>query len=116
MKKTLKDKVFLPADNILQNAKIYAELLDWVVSGLAVRVTKYMSRNHIIRATRKTYGKKIVRGNVEITLVIGKPNYAEREYIKNVILFENKKAKFPMEGVVVKLYHPKKKKLQGRKK
>lgn len=97
----------MPASNVTRNGKVYAEILDWVVSGKAIRCTKYVAKNHIIRATRKTYGKKIVaRDNVEVTLVIGKPNYAEREYIKNVL----SKEKFPVKGVVVKLYIPKERK------
>jgi hypothetical protein len=102
------EKIFTPAKNVLTNGKVYAEILDWVISGKASRATKYMAKNHIIRATRTRYANKFGQGNIEITLSIGKPNFAEREYIKNVL----SKEKFPMQGVVVKLYNPKKTKLK----
>lgn len=70
---------------------------------------KILGDNEIIRAKRKTYksfGKKPQkRGNVEIILTIGKPNYSERSFIKSL-----KKAgeKFPVKHVMLK-FAPKKK-------
>ena len=40
-----------------------------------------------------------------MTVTIGRPNFAEREWIKQM---QKYKEKFPMEGVVIKLYNPKK--------
>ena len=56
--------------------------------------TKYIDKNFIVRATRKLYkirskkngvARRIIdkRSNAEILLTIGKPNYLEREFIKN---------------------------------
>jgi len=50
----------------------------------AVKATKYLAPNHIVRATRKNYkhsgGPK--DATIEIILTIGRPNYAEREFVK----------------------------------
>ena len=104
-----KEKIYTRADNVGLNGKLYAEILDWVVSGKAIKVTKWMTNNHIIRATRTRYGGKFNNKNVEITLSICKPNFAEREWLKNT---QDKNVKFPLKGVVVKLYNPKKGKLK----
>ena len=49
----------------------------------AMKATKFLSDKQIVRASRRTFGGKIHKvGNVEIVLVLGKPNYAERESIK----------------------------------
>lgn len=49
----------------------------------AVKATKYESEKQVVTATRRLYGGKInKRGNVEILLKIGRPNYAERKFIK----------------------------------
>lgn len=73
----------------------------------AVRATKYFAPNHIIRATRKSYD---FRGGpkdttVEIVLTIGKPNYAEREFVKKC-----KKAGEPFPVKKVQLRFPMKRK------
>lgn len=88
----------------------YTEIIEALVSDKdrVIKATKYVSPNFIVRATRKTYGKKILKGNIELYLTIGKPNYAEREFIKQC-----KKAKlpFPVKPIVLKVYSPKKNKL-----
>lgn len=65
----------------------------------AIRATKYLSEKQIIRAVRRTYGGKIIKGNTEIVLTMGKPNYQEREFIKNC-----KKAGegFPVKKIQIK--------------
>ncbi len=79
-----------------------------------IKATKYISPKEIIRATRKLWGKKIVKGqNIEITLTIGKPNYAEREMIK---LCQKAGETFPIKMVVCKLYNAKKKVLKPKSK
>ena len=65
-----------------------------------VRATKYVSENFVITATRKRYGGKILkRNNVDIVLKIGRPNFAEREFIKDC-----KKAgePFPIKKIQIK--------------
>lgn len=55
----------------------------------------------IVRATRILYnGKASEQGNMEIRLTIGKPNYAEREFIKDC-----KKAGEPFPVERVQLMH-----------
>jgi hypothetical protein len=62
--------------------KSISDLAEIILEGGAVKATKYFSDKLIVRATRRTYGGKIVKGNTEIVLTIGKPNYEEREFIK----------------------------------
>lgn len=68
--------------------------------------TKYIDKDFIIRATRKLHLRKIdKRGKVEIVLTIGKPNYLERDFIKQC-----KKAgeSFPVKKIQLK-FPPKQK-------
>jgi len=65
----------------------------------AKQVTKYLNHNRIIRATRRTYGGKIVPGNVEIVFTVGKPNYREREFIK---LAEKAGERFPIRKIQIR--------------
>lgn len=75
-----------------------------------IKATKYISPKEIVRATRKTYGKKIRHGNIEIHLTIGRPNYAEREFIK---LCQKAGEPFPIKKIQLKYCNPKKK-LRGK--
>lgn len=68
--------------------------------------TKYLDERLIVRATRRAHKRKFnVRDNVEIVLTIGRPNYAERAFIRAC-----KKAKepFPVKKIQIK-FVPKKK-------
>ncbi len=72
-----------------------------------IKVTRFVGEKQIVRATRKLYGKKIRKaGNIEITLVIGKPNYAERELIKDL----KKKGANIINHTMLKTYNPKRQK------
>lgn len=44
--------------------------------------TKYLDEKTIVRASRKVFKGKFSKGNVEIILTFGKPNFKEREFIK----------------------------------
>jgi hypothetical protein len=90
----------------------YNEVCDEIVKGGVIKATKYISPVFIIRAVRKLFGKKITRGNIEIVLTIGKPNYTEREFIK---LCKKANEPFPIKKVQLKFYNPVKNKLKGRK-
>lgn len=70
-----------------------------LMKGGAVRATKFLSENQVVRAVRRTYGGKIVKGNTEILVTIGKPNWKERDFINKC-----KKAKesFPVKKVQIK--------------
>lgn len=65
----------------------------------AVRATKYLSENQIVRAVRRTYGGKIVKGNTEVLITIGKPNFQEREFIK---ILKKSKEPFPVKKIQIK--------------
>lgn len=90
----------------------YNEVVEAIVhnpSAKVVRATKYISPTQVVRATRKVYGGKLINGNIELVLTIGKPNYVEREFIK-----ECRKAgePFPVKNIQLKLLNPKAKKLK----
>lgn len=72
----------------------------------AWKATKFLSEKQIVRASIKTFNRKISKvGNVEIILTLGKPNFAEREFLKQC-----KKAGEPVPVKKVQLkYLPKKK-------
>lgn len=94
------------------------EVCDAIIEGGAIKATKYVDHKMIVRGVRKTfrvYGRKPRKGeNIEIHLTIGKPNYAEREFIKKYRNKHPAKA-FPLAGVVVKNPKTKKNKPVGRK-
>ena len=71
----------------------------------AWKVTKYYSEKYTARATRQLYNKKIHNGKIEIRFTIGRPNFKEREFIKQC-----KKAgePFPVKKIQIK-YPPKRK-------
>ena len=75
-----------------------------------IKATGYINPKLIIRAVRKTWGRKLPRKgqNVEITLTIGRPNYAEREFIKTL---KEAKEPFPVKKVQLKFYNPKPRKI-----
>lgn len=90
-------------------------VIEPVLYGDAVKATKYISRKSIIRATRKRFHKRILtltNHNAEITLTVGKPNFIEREFIKDCIKAGEP---FPVKKVQLKLYNPPKKKLKPNK-
>ncbi len=80
--------------------------------GDVVRATKYISPTLIVRGVRTRVGKKILSGNIEVTLTIGKPNYLERDFIK---LCKKAGEPFPVKKVQLKMYSPPRKKLKRNK-
>lgn len=84
------------------------QVLRHVLSFSAIkRATKFVSEREVVRATRihcKALGQKPRKGsNVEIRLTVGKPNYAERVFIKNCLAANEP---FPVKKVQLK-YFPK---------
>jgi hypothetical protein len=68
------------------------------------KATKYISPNFVVKATRKRFGAKINPDNLsegicEICLTLGRPNYAEREFIK---LCKKAGEKFPVKNIQIK--------------
>lgn len=72
----------------------------------AKRATKYLDANTVVSAQRKTWGNKIDKRarSTEITLKLGAPNYAEREFIK---MCKKAGEKFPVKKIQLKFF-PKK--------
>ena len=97
----------LTIDNRCYTGVMYDTLIETLVAAKAVKATKYISEKEIIRATRTRYGRSFSRGNLELTITRGKPNYLEREFIKAC---KNAKEPFPIKKVQLK-YLPSKKKL-----
>ena len=83
----------------------YNQLIKVLIDMEAVKATLYNSPKEIVRVVRKTYHGKILKGNVEIILTIGKPNFIEREFIK---LCKQAGERFPIKKVQLKF-------LKGRK-
>lgn len=82
--------------------KYINEVVDLIINDKTViKATKYISPTSIVRAVRKLYGKKLLKGNTEITLTVGKPNYAEREFIKDC---KEAGERFPVKKIQIKFY------------
>lgn len=72
----------------------------------AWKATKFLSKKQIVRASIKTFNRKISKvGNVEIILTLGHPNFAERKFLK---LCKKAGEPIPVKKVQLK-YLPKKK-------
>ena len=84
-----------------------------VMGNEVIKATQFISPKLIVRAVRKRFRKRILKeSNIEIHLTIGRPNYLEREFIKDCL---KAKEPFPVKKVQLKLYDPKVNKLKGRK-
>lgn len=62
--------------------------------------TKYLDEKTIVRASRKVFNGKLSKGNIEIILTIGKPNFKEREFIKKC---KKVGEPFPVKKIQLKL-------------
>lgn len=89
---------------------MYDTVIKTVIDSGALRGTKYVSSNEIIRVVRTSYryrDRKFRKGeNIELTITHGKPNYLEREFIK---LCKKAGEPFPVKNVQLK-FAPQKKK------
>lgn len=76
------------------------KVIEILLRAEARKTVKYVSPVLVVRAVRKTYGKKILkRHNTEIILTIGKPNFLEREFIKTA---KKVGEKFPIKKIQIK--------------
>lgn len=80
---------------------MYDQLIEQLLSSKAVKATKFISEKEIIRAVRTSFKGKFLRGNIEITLTRGKPNYAEREFIA---VCKKAGEPFPVKNVQLKFF------------
>lgn len=64
--------------------KEIAKVVKAVIMNDAHKATKYISEKLVVNATRRLYNGKINKREkvVDIILKIGRPNYQEREFIK----------------------------------
>lgn len=83
----------------------YDKIIQTLIETNAAQATKFISPKEIIRATRKAYNGRFNQRQIEIILTIGKPNYREREFIKDC-----KKAReiFPIRKIQLKYLKPNK--------
>lgn len=68
---------------------MYDELIRDLLRTNAKRATRFISPKEIIRATRTVFRGKFERGNLELTITRGKPNFLEREkakYLKTAVV------------------------------
>jgi hypothetical protein len=79
------------------NKKIPLSAITFVIESLlrtdSWKSTKFLDKKLVVRATRKLFDRKILNGDIEIVLKIGKPNFEERKIIKKG---------YPIKGVVLK--------------
>ena len=85
---------------------MYDQIINTLTETGAVKATKFISEKEIIRAVRTRFQNKFSRGNLEITLTIGKPNYLEREFIK---VCKKAAEPFPVKKIQLKFLPAKKK-------
>jgi len=87
-----------------EQIKAVADVVEALLLNQAKKATKYLSDKFIVGASRKTFDGKIKKGNAEIIIVMGKPNYQQREFIKQC-----KKAGEPFPVKKIQLKFPPKK-------
>jgi hypothetical protein len=81
---------------------IIKELLD----SNAVMATQYVSDKGIVRVTRTVFNGRFNRGNIELRVTFGKPNFRERKFIK---LCKKSGEPFPVKKIQFKFLQKKKK-------
>jgi hypothetical protein len=64
------------------------------------KATKILAPNLIVRATRPVFSGRVSQGNLSVVLTIGKPNFAERHFVK---LCKKAGEPFPIKKVQMKL-------------
>lgn len=82
--------------------KYVENVIGVLIATKAHRATKYISDKQIIRATRRGYNNQIRKGeNIDIVLTIGRPNFAERKFIK---MCKNAGEPFPVRNIIIKKF------------
>ncbi len=90
-------------DNVCAS-KVFSALAECILVGDAYKATKYLSDKFTVKATRQRFGGKIpkIEKLIEIMFTLGRPNYEEREFIKQC-----KKAGEPFPIKKIQLRFPK---------
>ncbi len=66
-----------------ERSAVFSQLAECILEGGAYKVTKFLSPKLTVKATRKRYKGKILKGHaVDIVFTVGPPNYEEREALK----------------------------------
>lgn len=63
---------------------MYDEFIVSLLRTNARRVTNFISEKEIVRVTRTSFRGRFSRGNLELTITRGKPNFIEREKRKKL--------------------------------
>ena len=81
--------------------KIFGQLVELILRGNAVKVTKYYDEKTVVKAKRKVFNGRIDKRSriVEIQFTLGAPNFAERKFIK---LAKKANEPFPIKKVQIK--------------
>jgi len=79
--------------------KIFSDLAEVILEGGAIKGTKYFSPNEVVKATAKRYNGKFYGHTKEILFTIGRPNYAEKKFIRDAIKCGEK---FPIKKIQLK--------------
>lgn len=83
-----------------ETVAVFSELAERILIGGAYKATKYLSDKLTVKATRKRFKGKILKGKAaDIVFTVGKPNYEEREYIKK---FKKSGLAFPIQNIYEK--------------
>ena len=91
--------------------RIIGQVVHRLIMSGAWQATRYMAPNAVIRATmQRQRGKVPTKGPIDMVLHIGRPNYAERRFIK---LCRKAKEPFPVSKIILK-FAPKPKKAKRR--
>lgn len=102
MNTTKEEKTPQNSINLMTIPHACAKVISAILKTDVIKSTKYINPKFTIKAKRKLYNGKIYkRGNLEIHLTIGKPNYQERKFIKDCIK-ANKL--FPIKKIQLKYY------------
>lgn len=63
---------------------MYDRLIKLLLEHEAKKAFLFVTEKEIVRVVRTSYGNKFMRGNLELTITRGKPNYAERQVVKKM--------------------------------
>lgn len=87
----------------MTNSQILKQAVDLLLKTGAWKVTKYLSAKQTLKVTRRRYnrgpGSFAGGGDIELVVNIGRPNYDERQFIKDC---QKAKEPFPVKKLQVK--------------
>ena len=72
-------------------------MAECILADGAIRVTKYFSPTEVVKATVRRYNGKFVGKTREILFTIGRPNYAEKKFIRSCMKANKSIARTPLQ-------------------